>query len=422
MTNNDTSLSTSDKLKLLAGELYSAANAGMWCYVSKENIFYSTSLYEQDYQKLLVNSDCLSFAENYPDGLHVPAILSDDYSLMWIAEHSFKEKKKDMLFLIGPFFLSYTSMGKVDNLLQGSAYSMEEREELMKAMKHVPMVNMSMLHQYAIMLHFVLTGESIAPRQFHHQRKEDAARVKEYQTFPDTPVSPEQSAREDEEIKSERLLLQAIREGNQNIHQIMDEQCNFGGMMAVNTGDSLRDGKNTVLIFCALAFRAAIDGGVPAYTAKERERYYENRVEDCANISQLTRLNNQIIQECVDRVRACRASSRVSPIIQECCDYIKANLLKPLTADSLARHFGYTEYYFTKKFYREMNIRLNDYIKEARIEYAKIALMTTHISIQELSDSLQFGTRNYFSKVFHDIVGMTPAAYREKTDKLNKKI
>lgn len=61
-----------------------------------------------------------------------------------------------------------------------------------------------------------------------------------------------------------------------------------------------------------------------------------------------------------------------------------------------------------------MGIKVTDYIKQARIEYAKIALLTTKKSIQEISDSLQFGTRNYFSKVFHEIVGMTPAAYREK--------
>ena len=422
MTNNDTSISTTDKLRLLAGELYSAVNASMWCYSTKRDVFYSTSLYEKDYQKLLQNSGCLSFAESYPDGLRMPAVLSDSFNLMWIAEHYYQNNEKILLFLIGPFFLSYTSMGKVDSLLQKSAYSTKEKEELMKAMKHVPLINMSMLHQYALMLHYVLTGESIAPRQFIRQRKNEDAAGKEYSSCSDNAVSEEQSVWEDEATKSEKLVLQAIREGNRNIHQIIDDQCNFGGQMFVNTGDALRDGKDTVLIFCALAFRAAMDGGVSAYTARERERYYENRVEDCSNISQLSRLNKQMVQECVDRVRACRKPSHVSPIIQECCDYIKANLLKPLATDDIALHFGYTEYYFTKKFYREMNIRLNDYIKEARIEYAKIALLTTHISIQDLSNSLQFGTRNYFSKVFHDIVGMTPAAYREKAARLDQKL
>lgn len=72
-------------------------------------------------------------------------------------------------------------------------------------------------------------------------------------------------------------------------------------------------------------------------------------------------------------------------------------------------------YYFIRKFYKEMGIKVSDYIKQARIEYAKVVLVTSKKSIQEISDLLQFGTRNYFSKVFHEVVGMMPAAYREKT-------
>ncbi len=75
---------------------------------------------------------------------------------------------------------------------------------------------------------------------------------------------------------------------------------------------------------------------------------------------------------------------------------------------------GYSTYYFSKKFNKEMGIKVTDYIKQVRIDQAKIALITTKRSIQDISDSLQFGTRNYFSKVFREIVGVTPAAYRER--------
>ena len=78
---------------------------------------------------------------------------------------------------------------------------------------------------------------------------------------------------------------------------------------------------------------------------------------------------------------------------------------------------GYTDYYFTKKFRKETGVSLTDYIKQARIEYAKILLITTRTGIDEISDSLRFRTRNYFSKVFREIVGITPAAYRERMRK-----
>lgn len=59
-------------------------------------------------------------------------------------------------------------------------------------------------------------------------------------------------------------------------------------------------------------------------------------------------------------------------------------------------------------------MRMTDYINQARIEEAKIELLTTRKPIQEISDEFQFGTRNYFGKIFREQTGMTPAAYRER--------
>ena len=61
---------------------------------------------------------------------------------------------------------------------------------------------------------------------------------------------------------------------------------------------------------------------------------------------------------------------------------------------------------------------MQDYIKEAKIEYAKIQLLTTSKGIQEISDLLNFSSRNYFSKVFREIVGVTPAAFQNQKNGL----
>ena len=75
---------------------------------------------------------------------------------------------------------------------------------------------------------------------------------------------------------------------------------------------------------------------------------------------------------------------------------------------------GYTEYYLSRKFQQEMGIRLLDYIKNVRLEYAKVWLLSTDKSIQEISEQLRFGTRNYFTRVFKEKTGKTPAAYRDE--------
>ena len=65
-----------------------------------------------------------------------------------------------------------------------------------------------------------------------------------------------------------------------------------------------------------------------------------------------------------------------------------------------------------------MGVSLNTYIKIVKIERAKMLLSTTQTSIQQISEELSFGTRSFFAETFKSIVGMTPAAYRKKHQRL----
>ena len=61
---------------------------------------------------------------------------------------------------------------------------------------------------------------------------------------------------------------------------------------------------------------------------------------------------------------------------------------------------------------------INNYIKIARVERAKLLLTTTQLSIQQISEQLCFGTRSFFDDTFKKIVGTAPAAYRAENQRL----
>ena len=82
-------------------------------------------------------------------------------------------------------------------------------------------------------------------------------------------------------------------------------------------------------------------------------------------------------------------------------------------AADLAALVGYTEYYLTHKFKAETGLCINDYIKFAKIERAKVLLKSTDQTVQEIAASLCFSTRNYFSRIFQEVTGQTPMEYRE---------
>ena len=55
-----------------------------------------------------------------------------------------------------------------------------------------------------------------------------------------------------------------------------------------------------------------------------------------------------------------------------------------------------------------------DYLRDARLEQACEALRSTHKRLQQISEELQFGSCNYFGKVFTKKYGISPAAYRQQ--------
>ena len=84
-----------------------------------------------------------------------------------------------------------------------------------------------------------------------------------------------------------------------------------------------------------------------------------------------------------------------------------------ILAADLAAVAGYGEYYTTRKFHEETGLSVNDYVKFAKTERAKVLLSSTELSVQEISEVLGFSTRSHFSQSFKQVTGMSPAEFRE---------
>ncbi len=53
------------------------------------------------------------------------------------------------------------------------------------------------------------------------------------------------------------------------------------------------------------------------------------------------------------------------------------------------------------------------YIRQKRVEQAKLLLRSSHQSIAAIADALGFCNSSHFSDAFRSITGMTPNEYRE---------
>ena len=80
--------------------------------------------------------------------------------------------------------------------------------------------------------------------------------------------------------------------------------------------------------------------------------------------------------------------------------------------EQLGKMIGYTKYYLSRKFKQEMGMSIWDYINERKVEEAKVLLADPTLTIQDVSDKLNYCSRSYFSEVFESVTGMWPSNYR----------
>ena len=124
------------------------------------------------------------------------------------------------------------------------------------------------------------------------------------------------------------------------------------------------------------------------------------------------RLCAQMLEDYVSRVQEVKNNPSVSNVMRNACEYIKAHLTESISIEDLAKRTGYTEYYFSHRFKKEIGCSVNDYILKEKIEYAKLLLSGTTKSIQTISDDLGFSNRSYFFTCFRKLTGMSPSEYK----------
>ncbi|MDF2552233.1 MAG: AraC family transcriptional regulator [Chryseobacterium sp.] len=94
-------------------------------------------------------------------------------------------------------------------------------------------------------------------------------------------------------------------------------------------------------------------------------------------------------------------------------DYIKKNLHQKLSIDSIAKLAYVSKSNFFKMFKDELGTSPNDFILQERINRAK-ELLALNNSIKETAFQTGFSDTNYFTRVFKQLVGVTPKSYQNK--------
>lgn len=112
-------------------------------------------------------------------------------------------------------------------------------------------------------------------------------------------------------------------------------------------------------------------------------------------------------------------SQSVPSKILDTMSYVQLNLSENITVAELAKRVNQNQDYFSKQFLIHTGQRPLNYIHEKKIERAQYLITTTNKSFLEIALNTGFSNLPHFSKIFKQIVSLTPGEYRNKNTYLN---
>lgn len=139
-------------------------------------------------------------------------------------------------------------------------------------------------------------------------------------------------------------------------------------------------------------------------------------------------ISEEELRECLinvrDEIQDNEERSITEIIFMQCGADISAGFTKKVIAyfeehtdlnlKDISEEFTLSKDYFGKLFKKQMNENFNQFVLKYKMEYGKYLLANTDDRIYEVSEKLGYKTVDYFTKLFKEYTGNTPAQYRRE--------
>ncbi|MCI6919326.1 MAG: helix-turn-helix domain-containing protein [Lachnospiraceae bacterium] len=125
--------------------------------------------------------------------------------------------------------------------------------------------------------------------------------------------------------------------------------------------------------------------------------------------------------KCIDNLRISMFESRTrkgDPDMEEqpmlgIVRYMHEHLSEEISLTVLAEEFHLSAQYISQLFKNEIGVNFLTYLTSIRMEQARKLLLSTSLSIAEISEKTGYSDYRVFTKVFKKIEGVTPSQYRQ---------
>lgn len=94
--------------------------------------------------------------------------------------------------------------------------------------------------------------------------------------------------------------------------------------------------------------------------------------------------------------------------------YLEQNFSSDISVSELSRIAGYSERQFNRLFNSAFGMTPLRYIMTLRMQKAQSLISSTNLPLGEIALSCGYDDQNYFSRVFRNLVGLSPSEYRSR--------
>lgn len=360
--------------------------------------------------KIFENSGCKDYVIESLGQYTAPLVLGGPLGMMWCAVFAYRERAAVEFYILGPVFNSEIATSSLEQSVRDFGIDLGWRDGYLSLMRSLPVVSSALFFQYALMVHYCVTGQKVNRSDLHFQKWN-----------PRDDTSAEAGKPDHDRMRiwlAERALLDMVREGDLNYKSAISQANLMSDGVRADASSPLFKAIVSCTCFASLCVREAIYAGISPDTAYRVGDTYIQSMMQCETIPELRSINHAMYEDFIMRVHKHRINPNVSFQIQTCRDYIESHSDAPLSLGLLAKRAGYSESHLSRKFKQEIGVPISTYIKLTRVERAKNLLAYTSEPVSKIALDLQFSSSSHFSDVFQEITGKKPQQYRREQQRV----
>lgn len=386
-----------------------------WEYDSFGSLLDSTCHWPELYEKFFVFTGCKNYMMDFMAGHRTPLILSTYLGMEWASVRA----EDDRIYVLGPAMQSDVTDELILQTLNAFSNTITAgfSGDFITLIHTLPVIALTSLQNLTLMMAYALTEVQYQVSDIHY-RNENSSNTGQYRSDDITPrEQPDMNALDMDELHQ---ILHVLVNGDLKTDIFLDRSFIDRIRNSLQLSDTLPGFKASVYFWGTLCSQSAIRGGLLPETAHVLLGLYMQNTGSCRSVDEAITVAQTVYSDFRNRVSKIKTVPGTSREIRECCQYILSHPTEKLTVPQLAARFGYTDYYFSRKFHEETGEHLLSYIRRTKMDTAAFFLANSAMSIQEISDTLLFSNRNVFTSAFCRQFGCSPAVYRREYDASNE--